>query len=96
MGGRKDLGGADSAAHAGNVQQVPAAQLLEHAASTQGVQQVTPGHDHTGYPGKFDSLLELEHHTVEWHVIKWGFTQSMHGFILAAAVCCAISEMIAV
>lgn len=56
MGGRKDLGGADSAAHAGNVQQVPAAQLLEHAAATQGVQQVTPGHDHTGYPGKFDFL----------------------------------------
>ncbi len=56
MGGRKDLGGADPVAHGGTVQQVPAAQLLEQAAATQGTHNVPPGHDHSGYPGSSSSL----------------------------------------
>ncbi len=51
MGGRKDLGGGEHA-HAGGIQQVPAAHLLEQAAAVQGGQHVPPGQDHGGYPGE--------------------------------------------
>ncbi|CAL8467476.1 g7014 [Coccomyxa elongata] len=45
VGGRKDLGGGEHA-HAGGIQQVPAAHLLEQAAAVQGGHHVPPGQDH--------------------------------------------------